>query len=635
AYLGVPIIVGDTVIGFLNLDGFTPGMFGAEQAVRVRAFADQAAIAIRNAQLFEAEQRRRRSAETLAQASATINATLDLPQVLDRILQQFRAVVAYDSASVMEIDESDLVIMACHGFSKPEEVIAQRFPVGPTIPAIHVIEERRSFTFADVVQEFPPFHDHDVTDESSLIRSWMGVPLLIKDRVIGVITVDRFTVQPFTADDVALALALANQAALAIENARLYEQVQRYASELEQRVANRTADLRQEMAERERTAAALLASEERYRIVSEMISDYIYSVIVHPDGTMETSMMSGVIERITGYTAEEMRVLTWNTIVHPDDLADIVIVWWPRVMAGQTTAFEYRITTKDGETRWLRDYQKPVWVDEAGRVMLVWGAVQDITELRRQMQLIEAANDELRALGQIKDEFVSNVSHELRTPITSLKLRQDLLDVQPDRMAVHLDVMRRETDRLARTIEDLLQLSRMDQGHSVIALMPVDLNVLARQYATDRAALAEADGLQLQAHDAPGASLVEADEGLLGQALSILLTNALHYTPPGGQVLLRVLVDRDADLPRVGIAVADTGPGIPPDEQEHLFERFFRGTVGRQSGKPGTGLGLAILKGIVDRHGGEVVVDSTGIPGAGATFTIWLPALVDVPESAN
>jgi two-component system, OmpR family, sensor histidine kinase BaeS len=125
----------------------------------------------------------------------------------------------------------------------------------------------------------------------------------------------------------------------------------------------------------------------------------------------------------------------------------------------------------------------------------------------------------------------------------------------------------------------------------------------------------------------PDAPLVQADPGMLGQALSILLTNALHYTPAGGQITLRVLVDQHHNFPHVGIAVEDTGPGIPLAEQARLFERFFRGTAGRTSGKPGTGLGLAILKEIVDRHAGYVEVMSTGKPGEGATFTIWLPAL--------
>lgn len=627
SYLGVPIIVDHAVIGILNIDGFTPGMFGPEHATRVRAFADQAAVAISNAQLFEREQRRRQSAEILAQASATINATLELPQVLDRILKQIQTVVAYDSASVMALDEDELEIIACYGFGKPDEVIGQRFPVGPTIPALHVINERQPRTYSDVFEDFPSFHDHDLTNESSLIRSWMGVPLLVREQVIGLITLDRFKVQPFTRDEVALTSALANQAATAIENARLYEEVQRYAGELEQHVTARTADLEQEIVRREQTATALLISEERYRMVTEMVSDYIYSVIVHADGTMETGMMSGAVERITGYTAKEIQALHWNALVHPDDLPSIIERMWTQVSQGNTTTGEYRIITKSGEIRWLRDYQKPVWDNEVGRVTLVWGAVQDITELRQQMALLEAANEELRALGQMRDEFVSNVSHELRTPITSLKLRQHLLQYDPNRADVHLDVMQRETERLARTIEDLLQLSRMDQGRSPITLTPVDLNVLAQQYVADRTMLVEADGLRLRVENAPDAPLVQADEGLLGQALSILLTNALYYTPAGGQVTLRVLVDRDMKPPRVGIAVSDTGPGIPPEEQARLFERFFRGTAGRQSDKSGTGLGLAILKEIVDRHKGEVTVKSSGTPGEGATFTIWLPAL--------
>jgi len=119
---------------------------------------------------------------------------------------------------------------------------------------------------------------------------------------------------------------------------------------------------------------------------------------------------------------------------------------------------------------------------------------------------------------------------------------------------------------------------------------------------------------------------VRADPSMIGEALSVLLTNALNYTPEGGLVEVTTRVRHEEDRAWSGISVIDTGPGIPPLEMPHLFERFFRGSAAYASGAPGTGLGLSIACEIVEQHRGKIEIRSEGIPGKGAEFTIWLPA---------
>ena len=190
---------------------------------------------------------------------------------------------------------------------------------------------------------------------------------------------------------------------------------------------------------------------------------------------------------------------------------------------------------------------------------------------------------------------------------------------RPDRFDTYLDTIRRETVRLERIIEDLLFLSRLDQNRAGTNFAPVDLNVLTRQFVDDRQLLAMTNGLELSLSPHPNLPSVWADEGLLGQVLSILLTNALNYTQAGRRVHVSTHF-RQLD--------GKAGLGISPEDQQHLFERFFRGKVGRESGASGTGLGLAIAKEIVDRHHGELSVESEGIPGKGATLTVWLQAKI-------
>lgn len=256
---------------------------------------------------------------------------------------------------------------------------------------------------------------------------------------------------------------------------------------------------------------------------------------------------------------------------------------------------------------------------EAHRETLELAVAERTAELR-------AANQDLQVLSHVKDEFITNVSHELRTPITSLKIYHRLLAQNPSKRDVYMARLERETDRLARIIEDLLQLSRLDQGDVDLDLTSVDINELATQYVTDRTPLAESRGLTLQIDTRQDIPPVQADKGLVGQVLSILLTNAFNYTPAGGQVFVSTHSGQSDGLEWVGFSVRDTGPGIPPHEQDHLFKRFWRGRAGRETGAPGTGLGLAIAREVVDRHHGRIDVQSEGVPGQGGVFTVWLPA---------
>jgi two-component system sensor histidine kinase VicK len=232
----------------------------------------------------------------------------------------------------------------------------------------------------------------------------------------------------------------------------------------------------------------------------------------------------------------------------------------------------------------------------------------------------------LKEVARMKDAFVSNVSHELRTPITGLKLNHSLITLDPDRSATYLERQGREIDRLNVLIEDLLRLSRLDQGRVNLDIRPVDLNMIVAQYVNDRTLLAENKDLSLSFEERTDLPDVLADAGLIGQALSVLLTNALNYTPAGGHVIVSTLVSQLDDKEWAGFSVADTGPGISPVDFSHLFERFYRGHAGHESGIPGTGLGLAIAREIVEQHGGRTeVTNRDEAEGGGAVFTVWLP----------
>lgn len=256
-------------------------------------------------------------------------------------------------------------------------------------------------------------------------------------------------------------------------------------------------------------------------------------------------------------------------------------------------------------------------------------AQQNVETLERRVRErtseLEQANQQLTMLDRVKDEFLANVSHELRTPIASLRLYHDLLGLNPARLPEYIERLRRETVRLELLVEDLIDLSRLDQGQVRVQFSRFDLGRLAEQLTRDRGSMAQLQQIELRFRQDGDAAMVQADSRLIERALSALLTNALTYTPPGGRVELQ-LVQREHDgRAWVGASVLDNGPGIPEEERSRLFERFFRGKIGLDARAAGTGLGLSIVREIADLHEADVEVATHGLDGRGACFTFWLP----------
>jgi len=246
---------------------------------------------------------------------------------------------------------------------------------------------------------------------------------------------------------------------------------------------------------------------------------------------------------------------------------------------------------------------------------------------------LQDALQKAQLADKLKTEFIANINHELRTPLTNLVLYHQMLRADPAaKTQERLDVIGREIQRLRILIEDMLKLSRLDTGQMVFHPLPQDLNRIIQTLVNDRRMIAEGRGLTLAIDLQPGLPAVWLDEVMVVQVISNLLTNALNYTPAGGQVCIstRRMEDRSG-RPRVAFIVQDSGPGISPDDLPHLFERFYRGKAGHATGVPGTGLGLAIVKQLVEKHNGSIEAGNS-LTGSGAVFTVWLPVEQD-PET--
>ncbi len=223
-----PIKGEDSVIGFIDIDHSQPAFFTATHAERLMAFANQAAIAVQNARSFEREQRRRQEAETLREAGSIITTTMDMTRAIQLILEQLARVVPCDSASILLLKDGFLEIVGGRGWKDQGAVLGIKFPIPGDNPNTVVIQERRPHIVNDASHAYAPFNEKP----HSHIKSWLGVPLIAQNQVIGMLTVDSAEPGHFTEEHARLVSAFANQAAVAIENTRLLENSQEQVSRL-------------------------------------------------------------------------------------------------------------------------------------------------------------------------------------------------------------------------------------------------------------------------------------------------------------------------------------------------------------------------------------------------------------------
>jgi len=275
----------------------------------------------------------------------------------------------------------------------------------------------------------------------------------------------------------------------------------------------------------------------------------------------------------------------------------------------------------------------------AGRVLAPIGRITGVareiqaTDLSRRIRM-QGPNDELKQLADTFDamlaridaafvaqqQFLADASHELRNPLAIIRTNADLAlsdpDPQQDELRQAVVVVKRASDRMARLVDDLLALARREAP--TLAVEPVDLGRVASEASDEFLAPAEARGIVLDRAVAPGV-VVMGDSDALKRAIANLLENAVRLAPVDSRIRLAVGSERDL----AWIAVSDEGPGIAPEHQPKVFDRFWRADKGRSRADGGTGLGLSIVRQIAETHGGDVQLQSR--VGVGSTFTIWLP----------
>ena len=509
-----------------------------------------------------------RQRDYLLEISRALTSRLNLNDVLRMILQQSTEILNGHAALVALVDpDGSYRIRQSYGIPDP-----LRAQLEPTLRDIkNVSEVARAL------------EDHLVAIAQRLgLGLWQVVSLPLKidkaeEEFLGTLYVFRIRGGQFSRDDRRVLQSFAEQAAIAVNNARLYEQ---------------------------------LAHEKR-RL--DAIVEFSADGVVIMDGAHRIQQFNQTMSNLVGITSKDALGQRFEDVLRltkkrqGTTLEEAEAGGWPLVGTSHPLFLEGDIKRADGHLVSVEIAYVALFDRESHLVNII-ANVHDLTRFR--------------VADEMKNTFISAVSHELKTPVALIKgyastLRRSDAKWDEQVMRDSLQVIEEESDRLAELIENLLDASRAQAGN--IKLTPVELDIDDLVVRVARKLEPQAKSHKIIADVRPDMPLVFADEARVTQVLSNLIGNAMKYSPDGSEIRITAR----ATPGEVIVTVADQGPGIPADEQALIFERFYRSDSAIKRGTPGTGLGLYLTKAIVESHGGRVWVESDG--KAGSQFSFSLP----------
>jgi PAS domain S-box-containing protein len=576
ACLAVPIEIRDEIFGVLTANHVESHEYGEHEVSLLANLAAQAAVALENARLYAETQQHLAGAALLNDAARTLHRTLDvrrgLPDAVAELGRTFGAVGAAVTISGDAESEKPQVI----AWGAGTETVAEA--------AVSLLRQRDDpLMIADVATTADPRLVEILTGAA---RSVAAFPVRGRSRVVGTLLLLFRTRRALSAVETRLLSAYADQLAMALDNAALFENAENQRVQLE-RIFASTSDGILFLDQAGRIAALNPRGAELFGIAPA-------EVVGRPFGDLVDRLGDRVRWEEWG-----ARALTAVALGPPrDEVADL------QVRLPQARTLRWQATP----TR-----------DRLGETVGLTLTVRDVTRERE--------------VDRMKTEFVSTVSHELRTPLTSIKgslhlLRGDGAAATPldETQQELVGICLKNTDRLVRLINDILDVSKIEAGRIQLQLARHRVGEFVTTAVEGIRAVAEAHGVVLEARVADDLPHLHVDLDRVVQVVTNLLSNAIKFSPPGG----RVIVTAGAVATGVEVRVTDQGRGIAAEDIPKLFRKFQQldGSTVREVG--GTGLGLAICRGIVEEHGGSIRAESE--PDRGATFIITLPvATVEKP----
>ena len=651
AQLSVPLRIGDRVVGVLSVFRDQAGPFSAAQIGLVETFASQAVIAIENARLFEAEQTRTKE---LQESLEYQTATSEVLGVISRSPNELQPVLDAIVGTAHGLCRADYTLAATRGSDGAYHVVASKdaspefiqwarehpLRAGDGSAIGLVAAEKQTIHLPDALAD-PRFTDLG-RQRRSKARTMLGIPLLRRDEVIGVIFLARTDVQPFTDRQIDLVTTFADQAVIAINNVALFAEVQARTQELTRSVAELEAlgkvgqavssslDLKTVLGTILANACeisgtgggAIYVLDEAKRLLSleaghNMSDALIQAVREHPLGLDDPMVGQSAAEGVPVQIADigEHRDHPLFEVLHAGGIRALLSV--PLIHQGRAIGVLV-----------MRRVRAGAFEPQTVSLLEAFASQSSIAiNNARLFREIEEKGEQLRVASLHKSQFLANMSHELRTPLNAIlgytELIQDGVygDLTPKVTGV-LDRVQSNGRHLLGLINDVLDLSKIEAGQLTLDLDDYALGDVIHTVVSATEALASAKKLTLTAEVAPGLPNGRGDQRRLAQVLLNLVGNAIKFTDAGS-----VRITAEAREARFVVKVRDTGPGIEAAEQSRIFDEFHQVDNSNTKKKGGTGLGLAISKRIVEMHGGRISVGSK--PGKGATFRIDLPIVID------
>jgi two-component system, NtrC family, sensor kinase len=642
--LAVPMLREGAILGVIVIRRPQVQPFTDKQIELVTIFADQAVIAIENTRLFQELQTRNRDlSEALEHQTATAEvlrvisrSTFDLQPVLDTLVENAVRLSGADYGSIFQLDQGLFRPVAGSGISSELRAFlaAHPFPPGRGTITGRAALERRTVHIHDVFAD--PDYDYPGRGIAEGYRTSLAVPMLQGDELVGVFTINRRRVEPYSQRQIELTETFADQGVIAIANTSLFSELRARVEELQAlgevgQAVSSTLDL-------DRVLTTVVAHADQLSGTDggvlyefdEATREFALRASCQLDPAVVDTLRAARIR--LGEGAIGQAALARKPIQIPDvtaagayqsRLRDTILRAGHRAVLAVPLLREERIL---GGLVLVRKTPGAFPSHVIGLVETFASQSALAIQNARLFEEIEEKSRELELASRHKSEFLANMSHELRTPLNAIigyseLLQEEAEDLGQQELIPDLEKIHAAGQHLLGLINDILDLSKIEAGKMELYLEAFDVPALLREVRAIVAPLIEKNGNTLLVDCPDEAGQMRADLTKVRQALFNLLSNAAKFTERG---TIEVTVRREAEW--LTFAVRDSGIGMTPEQAGRLFQAFTQADASTTRRFGGTGLGLTISRHFCQLMGGDIVVESA--PGVGSTFTIRLPAEV-------
>ncbi|HXF85071.1 MAG TPA: GAF domain-containing protein [Anaerolineales bacterium] len=571
----VPLLAREKLVGVLTLVHTKPNAFSEEQLHLMQAIADQAGIAVLNARLYTESQRQARVMTALAEGAAAMNASLRMEDVFQRVLIQTMQALQVETVALGMIEGEYLVFRAAAGLNAGN-ILGRTVEADKGLAGI-VVREGHGIIVPDVSQE-KMFSEVDRFGGVEM-RALLIAPIQAQGRVIGVLEAINPISKAFDPDALLVMTGIGGLAGTSIQNAQLFERLQ--------------------------------AAHRRYRDLFEhnidpmIITDWEGRIL---EANRQAAVLSGYsIEELHNLSIDQLHEVNWSKTGEEFEF----------LRQDRTCSYESSLHKKDEKHSPIEVHARRVEFDESDAIQWI---LRDITERKQ--------------LDELRDDLTSMIYHDLRSPLANIISSLDVVaEMVPEEgretVLSILKIAENSTNRVQRLVSSLLDVSRLEAGQPVADQKVVDPIALIESAVQDVEPAAKSRRQEIVREIASELPKIWVDEDMARRVLINLLENASKFSPMDGQIEVGARGEGDW----LHLWVRDQGPGIPPSEQERIFDKFAR--LHGKNKPSGLGIGLAFCRLAVQGHGGRIWVESEIGKGTTFHFTFPIATSEQLAESAQ